>query len=91
MCYDTGFTSMACRAAKYRKSLTQFRRHIKMAAWVFLHLQYKVYEQYVELSRTVEVGTMIDILMSDETRQRLLLQLGRPCNSSITVMRRYAA
>ena len=75
--FDTSVVGLGALASKHGLSITQMRRHIKATAFITGRLYYRLAETLVQFCREIEVGLITDLLQFDETRQRLLMSLGR--------------
>ena len=79
ICYQHAIISMKAHARLHDISETQLRRYVKSSGWIYGRLQYHLAESMYHLARApgCRLGLCIDLLMADESRQRLLLQIGK--------------
>ena len=76
MCFDPTLQSMRAHAKTYHLEERQLRRHAKAMGFCFSRQQYDAFEVLYSLAAHRRAACLTDLTMCDETRQRLLMQLG---------------
>ena len=83
MCYDTKLIGQGAKCSKWKKSHRQFNRLQRATAYIHLRQQYKLLRSICHRVVSVDTGArlIIDTLLSDETKQRLRMDLGTSTNT----------
>ena len=83
MCFDTSIISLNALASKHDLSTRQARRHQKTTAFCVVWQLRVIAETTVRMMQQththgpIKMGCVIDYLMADETRQRLIIQCAK--------------